>query len=132
MRQWRRFLVLPLALPALSACATGEVDGNYDERPEAVERETGPPSQEEIDRLIDEAISDVKPRRRQHARREKTELDRWIQKRFGTPQQRANRPRWTTCVDVTSYDYNWDNDMQCTRPDGTVFYTDYAGAATYQ
>ena len=35
----------------------------------------------------------------------------------------------TTCVDVTSYDYNWDNDMLCTRSDGSRFYTDYAGAA---
>lgn len=23
----------------------------------------------------------------------------------------------THCIDVTSYDYNWDNDMLCTRPD---------------
>lgn len=37
----------------------------------------------------------------------------------------------TTCVDVTSYDYNWDNDMLCTRPDGSKFYTDYAGASRY-
>ena len=34
----------------------------------------------------------------------------------------------TNCTDVTSYDHNWDNDMYCTRPDGTTFYTDYAGA----
>ena len=38
----------------------------------------------------------------------------------------------TRCVDVTSYDDNWQNDMECTRPDGTVFYTDYAGAETYE
>ena len=37
----------------------------------------------------------------------------------------------TTCVDVTSYDYNWDNDVKCTRPDGSVFYTDYSGADQY-
>ena len=30
-----------------------------------------------------------------------------------------------TCVDVTSYDYNYDNDMLCTSPSGTQFYTDY-------
>lgn len=35
----------------------------------------------------------------------------------------------TTCQDVTSYDENWQNDMLCTRPDGSQFYTDYAGAA---
>jgi len=33
-----------------------------------------------------------------------------------------------TCTDVTSYDRNWDNDMYCTRPNGSTFYTDYAGA----
>ena len=36
------------------------------------------------------------------------------------------------CEDVTSYDNNWDNDMRCTRPDGSVFYTDYDGAAAYE
>lgn len=36
------------------------------------------------------------------------------------------------CEDVTSYDYNWDNDMRCTRSDGTVFYTDYAGARAFE
>lgn len=35
----------------------------------------------------------------------------------------------TSCIDVTSYDYNWNNDMLCTRPDGSKFYTNYAGAA---
>jgi hypothetical protein len=34
----------------------------------------------------------------------------------------------TTCKDVTSYDYNWGNDMLCTKPDGSTFYTSYAGA----
>lgn len=33
-----------------------------------------------------------------------------------------------TCIDVTSYDYNWNNDMLCTRPDGSRYYTSYAGA----
>jgi len=37
-----------------------------------------------------------------------------------------------TCEDVTSYDYNWDNDMKCTRSDGSVFYTDYDGAARFE
>jgi hypothetical protein len=37
----------------------------------------------------------------------------------------------THCVDVTSYDYNWNNDMFCTRPDGSTFYTSYVGAAQY-
>lgn len=31
------------------------------------------------------------------------------------------------CVDVTSIDYNWDNDVKCTRADGSTFYTDYSG-----
>lgn len=37
-----------------------------------------------------------------------------------------------SCRDVTSYDYNWDNDMLCTRPNGSTFYTDYAGAEAYE
>jgi micrococcal nuclease len=36
------------------------------------------------------------------------------------------------CEDVTSYDYNWDNDMKCTRSDGSIFYTDYAGAERFE
>ncbi len=35
------------------------------------------------------------------------------------------------CVDVTTLDDNWDNDMLCTRRDGTTFYTDYAGAKDF-
>ena len=34
----------------------------------------------------------------------------------------------SSCKDVTSYDNNWDNDMLCTRLDGTTFSTDYEGA----
>lgn len=37
-----------------------------------------------------------------------------------------------TCEDVTTYDYNWDNDMKCTRSDGSTFYTDYAGAERFE
>lgn len=37
--------------------------------------------------------------------------------------------RW--CRDVTSIDYDWQNDMLCTRPDGSHFYTSYEGAARY-
>lgn len=37
----------------------------------------------------------------------------------------------TNCKDVTSYDYNWNNDMLCTRPDGTQFYTSYNDAQSY-
>ncbi len=32
-----------------------------------------------------------------------------------------------TCKDVTSYDHNWNNDVFCTRADGSTFYTNYAG-----
>jgi hypothetical protein len=32
------------------------------------------------------------------------------------------------CKDVTTHDYNWDNDMLCTKPDGSTFYTSYEGA----
>lgn len=41
------------------------------------------------------------------------------------------RPR-TTCVDVTSHDQNWDNDMRCTRPDGSTFSTSYEGARRFE
>ncbi|MCL3836249.1 hypothetical protein [Aeromicrobium duanguangcaii] len=37
----------------------------------------------------------------------------------------------TTCVDVTSQDHNWDNDMLCTRPDGSTFHTSYEGAEQF-
>jgi uncharacterized protein YabE (DUF348 family) len=36
-----------------------------------------------------------------------------------------------TCIDVTSYDYNWNNDVLCTNPDGSKFYTNYAGGRRY-
>jgi len=32
------------------------------------------------------------------------------------------------CIDVTSYDYDWDDDEFCTRSDGSDFYTNYSGA----
>ena len=38
------------------------------------------------------------------------------------------RNKGYTCTDATSYDYNWDNDMYCTAPDGTHFYTSYENA----
>ena len=37
-----------------------------------------------------------------------------------------------SCQDVTSYDHNWNNDMLCTRLDGSTFYTNYAGAKDYE
>lgn len=36
------------------------------------------------------------------------------------------------CKDVTTYDYNWDNDMKCMRRDGTIFYTNYEGARRFE
>lgn len=35
------------------------------------------------------------------------------------------------CWDVTSYDYNWNNDVLCQRLDGTRFYTSYEGADAF-
>lgn len=46
-------------------------------------------------------------------------------------QQQAIEADRTTCVDTTSHDYNWNNDMLCTRPDGSQFYTSYEGARGY-
>lgn len=40
-------------------------------------------------------------------------------------------PEGAHCQDVTSIDYDWQNDMRCTRPDGSQFYTDYEGAAAF-
>lgn len=41
-------------------------------------------------------------------------------------------PKKYSCQNVTSYDYNWGNDMYCTSPDGTGFYTSYEGASYYE
>ena len=43
----------------------------------------------------------------------------------------APQPTVMSCVDVTSYDYNWNNDIKCTRSDGSTFYTSYSGAVQY-
>jgi hypothetical protein len=40
----------------------------------------------------------------------------------------ARGPR---CRDVTTYDYNWNNDMICTNVDGSTFYTSYSGASSF-
>jgi len=56
------------------------------------------------------------------------QLDRQID--IGREESQAKQKG--SCVDVTSYDYNWNNDMLCTRPDGSTFYTDYAGAAEFE
>ncbi len=50
----------------------------------------------------------------------------WIGRLFGSSDSEE-----ITCVDVTSYDHNWNNDWRCTRPDGSQFYTSYSGAAEY-
>lgn len=39
----------------------------------------------------------------------------------------GTRVTWR-CIDVTSYDYNWNNDMRCISSDGRVQYTSYSGA----
>jgi hypothetical protein len=44
------------------------------------------------------------------------------------PSTQPKTPLWK-CKDVTSYDYNWQNDMYCTSSTGETRYTDYAGAA---
>lgn len=40
---------------------------------------------------------------------------------------KGTKIKWT-CVDVTSYDYNWNNDMLCTSSTGERRYTSYEGA----
>lgn len=36
-----------------------------------------------------------------------------------------------SCEDVTSHDYNWQNDVICTNEDGSRFYTSYSGADAF-
>ena len=43
-----------------------------------------------------------------------------------------SNPAAGRCKDVTSYDWNWYNDMKCRRSDGSTFYTDYAGAERFE
>lgn len=95
---------LLLGVTILSGCSDGYVDDNYPEPLEAVDE--APPGESKFDPMeANPWDADVVPRRRMDT---------------------SGR---TTCVDVTSFDYNWDNDMLCTRPDGSQFYTSYGGAA---
>jgi hypothetical protein len=55
--------------------------------------------------------------------------------RDGVACERARKwsnPAAGRCKDVTSYDWNWYNDMKCRRSDGSIFYTDYAGAERFE
>lgn len=38
----------------------------------------------------------------------------------------------TTCIDLTTYDYDWENDYLCRNPDGSEFYTSQEGAQNYR
>jgi hypothetical protein len=38
----------------------------------------------------------------------------------------------TTCIDLTTHDYNWENDYLCRNPDGSEFYTSQENAQNYQ
>lgn len=49
----------------------------------------------------------------------------------GTTASPPTEPPKVTCEDVTTYDHNWNNDVVCTNPDGSQFYTDYAGGNKY-
>lgn len=40
-------------------------------------------------------------------------------------------PSGRRCWDVTSFDYNWNNDVLCEGVDGTRFYTSYEGADAF-
>lgn len=44
----------------------------------------------------------------------------------GTPE--IEKPSPGKCLDVTTIDSNWGNDMWCARDDGTTFHTSYEGA----
>ena len=56
-------------------------------------------------------------------------IDEWLAENGhapGTASGEAAAPSETYCIDVTSYDHNWDNDWLCTNPDGSQFYTSEA------
>lgn len=46
-------------------------------------------------------------------------------------QHLCDNTRDKKCDDVTSNDYNWNNDMVCTNTDGSRFYTSYGGADAF-
>lgn len=96
----------------MSGCSTGEVSGNVYEEPEYVEDH--PPTHHE----------ELPPSQPQGVLQ--SWLDDW--EAPGGSDTGSATSSGTTCVDVTSYDRNWDNDMLCTRTDGSRFYTSYAGA----
>ena len=43
----------------------------------------------------------------------------------------SGTPAGRRCWDVTSYDYDWSNDVLCQRVDGFRFYTSYSGADAF-
>ena len=102
----RRSAVSALSLFALTACSQ-TYDTHGDGGPDPVKpvesQRTEAPSESEIEGMVDDTLRDIE-----------ASID-------------AN-PALIHCVDVTSIDYNWQNDFRCTRPNGRVFYTDEAGA----
>jgi hypothetical protein len=107
---YRLAVALLLGVVPLAGCATGTLEDDYSRPPfEPVETaDTDPPSQREIDRMVDDMVDDAAPKGGQGG------------------------SRGITCIDVTSFDYDWENDMFCTRPDGSSFYTSYEGAAQHR
>jgi hypothetical protein len=94
---------LALTVSILAACSTGYVEDNGFEPREYVPP-VEPPTPAEIDRMFEEDLDE-------------------IESELGLDD--------VECVDVTSYDYDWSNDMLCTRADGTTFHTDYEGARAF-
>lgn len=117
MSKSRPGALLLIASLLLCGCSdwTNEVDGNYPEPyREPVEQGYEPPSR-------NEPPPDGERPWLQYEQDPERDLPEW-----------ANDNAGTTCQDVTSYDNDWSNDMLCTRPDGSQFYTDYEGAARHQ
>ncbi|HWI42103.1 MAG TPA: hypothetical protein VNS81_00685 [Nocardioides sp.] len=52
-------------------------------------------------------------------------------KEYNKEAEKLLEPSGAHCQDVTSIDYNWDNDMLCTRADGSQFFTSYDGASAF-
>jgi hypothetical protein len=50
---------------------------------------------------------------------------------FSNAQDKQLQESGVSCSDVTSIDRNWNNDVLCTKPDGSTFYTNYSGGGKY-
>ena len=113
--RWRELLLL-LGVVVVTVAAAVVLDGGDPVRP-------GPPSPR-----LPTASGSTTPK----ARSESVPAAQAAPPDSAPPSAGTNGSAAGTCEDVTTYDYNWDNDMKCTRSDGSIFYTDYDGAERFE